>query len=30
LSQVFPGSRADVRRATVAEALRLMGSRLAG
>ncbi len=29
LSHVFPGSRAEVRRATVAEALRLIGSRLA-
>ena len=30
VSHIFPGSRADVRRATVAEALRLMCGRIAG
>ena len=30
VSHVFAGSRADVRRATVAEALRLMGGRIGG
>ncbi len=30
VSHVFPGSRAEVRRATVAEALRLMGGRIGG
>ena len=30
VSHVFPGSRAEVRRATVAEALRLMGGRSGG
>ncbi len=30
LSHIFPGSRGEVRRATVAEALRLIGSRLPG
>jgi nicotinamide-nucleotide amidase len=30
VSHVFPGSRAEVRRATVAEALRLVGTRLEG